>query len=82
MIGNFFVPNTGNNKKNVHHGTVISVGPGITKKGRKIPMNVTKNDKVIFSAWSGTNVSEYKRFNFCDEEFVIMREKDILGVIV
>lgn len=37
--------------------------------------------RVLFSAWSGTNVSEYQRFSFGSDEYVIMKENQLLGVI-
>ena len=57
-------------------GEVIAVGPGKTlDSGEKRPMEVKAGDTVLFGKYSGTEV----KLN--DEELVVMREEDIMGVI-
>ena len=57
-------------------GEVIAVGPGkILDNGEKRPVDLKVGDTVLFGKYSGTEV----KIN--DEELLVMREDDILGVI-
>ena len=58
-------------------GVVLSVGGGkLLDSGNKIPMNVKPGDKVVFGKYSGQSIK------IDGKELLIMREEDILGVIV
>ena len=57
-------------------GKVIAVGPGkILDNGEKRPVDLKVGDIVLFGKYSGTEV----KIN--DEELLVMREDDIVGVI-
>lgn len=57
-------------------GEVTAVGPGkILDNGEKRPIDVKVGDQVLFAKYAGTEV----KLN--DEDFVVMREEDIMGVI-
>jgi chaperonin GroES len=57
-------------------GRVIATGNGHrTKSGDIRPLEVKPNDLILFSKYAGTEVK------IDDEEHLIMREDDILGVI-
>ena len=58
-------------------GKVIALGQGILNKdtGKYIPFTVKKGDRIIFTSYSGTEVK------LDNEEYLIMTEDDILGVI-
>ncbi len=57
-------------------GTILAVGPGRYDDGGKlIAMNVKAGDKVLFAKYSGTE------FKVDDVEYLILAEKDILGII-
>ncbi len=57
-------------------GEVIAVGPGkVQDNGKKLPVDLKVGDTVLFGKYSGTEVK------IDDEEYVVMREDDILGVI-
>ncbi len=57
-------------------GEVIAVGAGkILDNGEKRPVDLKVGDKVLFGKYSGTEV----KIN--DEELLVMREDDILGVL-
>ena len=63
-------------KEKPQEGKVVAVGPGrTTDEGKKVPMDVKVGDKVIYSKFGGT---EYKED---DEEYLILRESDILAKI-
>jgi chaperonin GroES len=57
-------------------GKVVATGKGKVKDdGTVIPMDVKKGDKILFSKYGGTDVT------VGDEEYLILREDDILGVL-
>ena len=63
-------------KEKPQEGKVVAVGPGrTTDEGKKVPMDVKVGDEVIYSKFGGT---EYKEE---DEEYLILRESDILAKI-
>ncbi len=54
---------------------MIAVGPGGVVDGKEIKMEVKAGDNVIYSKYSGTEVK------IDDEEFIIVKQNDILAVI-
>jgi chaperonin GroES len=73
--GGIIIPDTSKDKPS--EGIVIAVGDGgRDEKGNIIHMTVKEGDKVLFSKWGGTE------FKINDEEFLIMKESDILGILV
>jgi chaperonin GroES len=57
-------------------GKIVAVGKGKVKEdGTVAPLDVKKGDKVLFSKYGGTDVK------VGDEEYLILREDDILGVV-
>ena len=57
-------------------GEVTAVGPGkVLDNGDKRPLDVKVGDTVLFGKYSGTEV----KIN--DDEVLVMREEDIMGVI-
>jgi len=54
---------------------VIAVGPGGMVDGEKVEMNVKVGQKVITSKYSGTEVK------YEGEEYIIVRQNDILAVV-
>ena len=72
--GGIYLPDTA--KEKPQEGEVVAVGPGrVSDDGKRIPMELAKGDKVIYSKFAGT---EYKDG---DDEFLILRESDILAKI-
>jgi len=72
--GGIIIPDTA--KEKPHEGEVMAVGNGkILENGTKQPLDVKVGDKILFSKYSGTEVK------IEGEEFMIMREDDILGII-
>ena len=72
--GGIILPDTA--KEKPIEGTVVAVGPGrVTDEGKEIKMNVKAGDKVLYGKYSGTEV------NIEDEEYLIMRESDIYGIV-
>ena len=58
-------------------GKIISVGNGLLNKdtGEYMPFTVKKGDRVIFTSYAGTEIK------IDGEEYLIMTEDDILGII-
>ena len=72
--GGLIIPETA--KEKPAEGEVISTGDGARKdSGEIIAPAVKAGDRVLFGKYSGTEVT------IEGEEFLIMRESDILGVI-
>lgn len=72
--GGIIIPDTA--KEKPQEGKVIAVGPGkILENGTKIKLDVKVGDKVLFGKYSGSEIK------IEGEEFLMMREEDILGVI-
>jgi len=71
--GGIVIPDTA--KEKPQHGEVAAVGPGRYENGKQIPMNVSKGDRVIFAKYGGTEIK------WEGEEYLIMKESDILAVV-
>ena len=72
--GGIFIPETA--KEKPMEGEVVAVGNGKrTEDGKILPLDVKVGDKVLFGKYSGTEIKVE------GQDFLIMREDDILGVI-
>jgi chaperonin GroES len=72
--GGIIIPDSA--KEKPQEGKVISVGPGkVLENGTKLEMSVKKGNRVLFGKYAGTEVT------LDGEEYLIMREDDILGII-
>ena len=68
------IPDTA--KEKPQQGEVVAVGPGkLDEKGTRIQLEVKKGDRILMSKYAGTEVK------IDGEDFVIMREDDVLGII-
>ena len=72
--GGIIIPDTA--KEKPMEGEVISVGPGkLMEDGKRSPMDVKAVDRVLFGKYAGTEIK------IDDQEFVIMREEELLAVL-
>lgn len=72
--GGIFIPETA--KEKPQKGEVIAVGNGKkTEDGKILPVDVKKGDKVLFGKYAGTDIK------IDGQEYLIMREDDILGIM-
>jgi len=72
--GGLIIPDSA--KEKPQEGEVVACGEGARKEsGDLIPMGVKAGDKILFGKWSGTEVK------IDDEDLLIMKESDILGII-
>lgn len=65
----------GQSKEKPQQAEVIAVGPGGTVDGKEVKMEVKTGDQVIYSKYAGTEVK------IEEEEFIIVKQSDILAVI-
>ena len=74
MVGGLYIPDTAREKP--QRGEVVAVGDGrILENGARAPLDLKVGDQVLFGKYSGTEVK------IDDEEYLIMRESDVLGVV-
>ncbi|MGD8394015.1 MAG: co-chaperone GroES [Candidatus Eiseniibacteriota bacterium] len=72
--GGIIIPDTA--KEKPMQGEVMSVGPGrLDENGKRLPMELKNGDRVLMGKYSGTEVK------IEGDEYVILREDDVLGVI-
>ena len=72
--GGVIIPDTAQEKP--MEGEIVAVGSGSRgEDGSIVPLDVKSGDRILFGKWSGTEV----KVN--DEELLIMKESDPLGII-
>ncbi|RME16666.1 MAG: co-chaperone GroES [Bdellovibrio sp.] len=72
--GGIIIPDTAQEKP--QKGEVVAAGKGrITEDGKQVPLEVKAGDKVLFSKYAGTELK------FEGEEYLMMREDDVLGIL-
>lgn len=72
--GGIIIPDTA--KEKPVEGRVVAAGSGrIGDDGKRIPLEVKKDDRILFGKYGGTEIK------IEGEEYLIMREDDILGII-
>jgi chaperonin GroES len=71
--GGIIIPDTA--KEKPAQGEIVAVGQGrVSEDGKLRPLDVKKGDRVLFGKYAGTEIK------IEGEEFLMMREEDILGV--
>jgi chaperonin GroES len=74
--GGIIIPDTA--KERPQEGSIIAVGPGrIGDDGKRIPMELSVGDVVLYSKYAGTELKETE-----EEEYLVLRESDVLAKIV
>ena len=72
--GGIVIPDSA--KEKPQEGVVVAVGAGrVLDSGQKVAMSVKAGDKVLFGKYSGSEI----KLN--DEEYLIMSEGEILGIL-
>ena len=73
--GGIIIPDTA--KEKPMQGEVKAIGSGRqTEDGKIIPMTVKKGDRILYGKYSGTEIS------IDGEDMLIMRESDVLAILV
>jgi chaperonin GroES len=63
-------------KEKPQEGKVIAVGKGKSNdEGKVFPLDVKTGDNILFGKYSGTEIK------LDGEEFIIMREEEVLGIV-
>ena len=72
--GGIIIPDTA--KEKPQRGEVVATGNGrITDDGKTLPLEVKQGDRILFSKYAGTELK------LEGEEFLMIREDDVLGII-
>jgi chaperonin GroES len=72
--GGIIIPDTA--KEKPIQGEIIAVGQGrVNEEGKLRPLDVKKGDKILFGKYAGTEIK------IEGDDFLMMREEDILGVL-
>ena len=72
--GGLFIPDTA--KEKPQRGEIVAAGKGrVTEDGKTLPLEVKAGDRVLFSKYAGTEIK------LSGQEYLMMREEDILGII-
>jgi len=73
-VGGIIIPDTA--KEKPQQGEVIAVGPGrVNEKGKRIPLEVKKGQKVLFGKYSGTEITVE------DQEYLFIDADDIMAIL-
>ncbi|CAN5859784.1 co-chaperone GroES [soil metagenome] len=73
MRGGLYIPDTA--KEKPQQGEVIAVGPGKVEDGKRVDMELKAGDRVLYGKYSGTEVT------VDNEQYLILRESDVLAII-
>jgi chaperonin GroES len=73
MRGGLYIPDTA--KEKPQQGEIVAVGPGRFEKTERVPMELKVGQRVLYGKYSGTEVT------IEDEEYLIIKESDVLAVI-
>jgi chaperonin GroES len=73
MRGGLYIPDTA--KEKPQQGEIVAVGPGRFEKSERVPMELKVGQRVLYGKYSGTEVT------IEDEEYLIIKESDVLAVI-
>jgi chaperonin GroES len=72
--GGILIPDTA--KEKPIEGKIIAVGPGkMSEQGQRMALQLKEGDRVLFGKYAGTEIKME------GEEFLMMREEDILAVL-
>ena len=72
--GGIIIPDSA--KEKPAEGKVVSVGNGkLNEDGKRMPVELKDGDRILFGKYSGSEVK------IDGEEYLIMREDDVLGII-
>lgn len=72
--GGILLPDAAQEKP--REGEVLAVGPGKRNESGQLEANSIKvGDRILFGAYSGTEVKHH------DEEYLILSEEDVLGIL-
>ncbi len=72
--GGIYIPDTA--KEKPQRGKIVAVGPGeLNEEGKRIPMEVKKEDEILFGKYSGNEIK------IDGVEYLIIQQSEILGIV-
>ncbi|MEY4617467.1 MAG: hypothetical protein RJB66_2427 [Pseudomonadota bacterium] len=72
--GGLYIPDSA--KEKPQKGEVVAAGKGrVLEDGKVLPLEIKVGDKILFSKYAGTEL----KLN--GEEYLMMREEDVLGIV-
>ena len=72
--GGIIIPDTA--KEKPQEGEIAAVGKGkITEEGKLLPMEVKAGDRILYGKYSGNEIK------LDGEDYLIMHQEDILGIL-
>ena len=71
--GGLYIPETAKEKPS--RGEIVATGPGKVDAGQVIALTVKEGDVVLFNKYAGTEIK------LDGEDYLVMREDDILAII-
>ncbi len=72
--GGIYIPDTA--KEKPQRGKIVAVGPGeLNEEGKRVPMEVKKDDEILFGKYSGSEVK------IDSIEYLIIQQSEILGIV-
>jgi chaperonin GroES len=73
-VGGIIIPDTA--KEKPQQGKVVAAGTGrVTDEGQVLPLDVKAGDRILFGKYSGTEIK------LDGEEYLIVREDEVLGIL-
>ena len=73
LASGIVIPDTA--KEKPQQGEIIAAGPGKYEDGKLVPMSTKVGDKVLYGKYSGTEIT------LDNEQYLILRESDVLAVV-
>jgi chaperonin GroES len=67
------IPDTA--KEKPQEGEIVAVGPGRMSGDKRVPLDVSVGDRVLYSKYGGTEVK------FGADEYLVLSVKDVLAVV-
>ncbi|EFL23985.1 co-chaperone GroES [Streptomyces sp. NPDC001700] len=67
------IPDTA--KEKPQEGVVLAVGPGRFEDGKRLPLDVSVGDVVLYSKYGGTEVK------YSGEEYLVLSARDVLAIV-
>jgi chaperonin GroES len=67
------IPDTA--KEKPQEGRVLAIGPGRFEDGKRIPLDVSVGDVVLYSKYGGTEVK------YSGEEYLVLSARDVLAIV-
>ena len=72
-LSGIVIPDTA--KEKPQEGEVVAVGPGRFEDGKRVPLDVSVGDKVLYSKYGGTEVK------VSGDEYLVLSARDVLAIV-